>query len=90
MVHRRQIEGEALVSGVHGALWGNAMTWWDHDTGSVWSQPLGEAIAGRRKGQTVDLLPSQFTTWGAWLAANPDTLALDAPASRAGSTSPRC
>ena len=80
MVHRRVVDGEALVFGVHGALLGNAMTWWDHDTGSVWTQPTGEAIAGPRKGQKVDLLPSQFTSWGAWREANPDTLALAVPA----------
>lgn len=78
MVHRREIDGEELVFGVHGALWGNAMTWWDHSTGSVWSQPLGEAILGPRKGDTVELLTSEFTTWGAWRAEHPDTLALDA------------
>lgn len=79
MVHRREVEGETLIFGVHGALWGNAMTWWDHDTGSIWSQPLGEAIAGPRKGQTLELLPMTFTTWSAWAEANPDTLALDVP-----------
>ncbi len=84
MVHRRDVDGETLVFGVHGALWGNAMTWWDHDTGSIWSQPLGEAIAGPRKGQTVELLPVSFSTWEAWRDAHPDTLALDAPASRTG------
>lgn len=79
MVHRRQIDGEELVFGVHGALFGNAMTWWDHSTGSVWSQPLGEAILGPRKGETVDLLTSEFTTWEAWLGEHPNSLALDAP-----------
>ena len=69
---------------MQGALWGNAMTWWDHDTGSVWSQPLGEAIAGPRKGQTLELLPSSLTTWEAWLSAHPDTLALDVPAGNSG------
>ncbi len=80
MVHRREVGDETLTFGVQGALWGNAMTWWDHSTGSIWSQPLGEAIAGPRKGQTVDLLPSEFTTWGAWRDEHPDTLALDVPA----------
>jgi len=80
MVHRREVDGEALVFGVHGALLGNAMTWWDHDTGSIWTQPTGEAIAGPRAGQTVALLPSQFTSWRAWRDAHPDTLALDVPA----------
>ena len=84
MVHRRETNGETLIFGVHGALWGNAMTWWDHGTGSIWSQPLGEAIAGPRKGQTVELLPSEFTTWHAWRSEHPETLALDAPAGPSG------
>jgi len=77
MVHRRQVDGTTLVLGNQGALWGNAMTWWDHDTGSVWSQPIGEAILGPRKGDQLELLPSTLTTWGAWLESHPETEALD-------------
>jgi hypothetical protein len=84
MVHRRELDGLVLMFGVHGALWGNAMTWWDHDTGSIWSQPIGEAIAGPRKGATLELYPSTFTTWGAWSDAHPGTLALDVPAGNTG------
>ncbi len=84
MVHRRQVEDTTLVFGVHGALWGNAMTWWDHDTGSIWSQPTGEAIVGPRKGERVELLPSEFTTWSSWLSNHPDTLALNAPGGASG------
>ncbi len=84
MVHRRQVDGETLVFGVHGALWGNAMTWWDHDTGSIWSQPLGEAIVGPRKGQALELLPVSYSTWEAWLGGHPETLALAVPAGRTG------
>jgi hypothetical protein len=80
MVHRRVIEGREVLFGNHGALFGNAMTWWDHDTGSVWSQPLGEAILGPLRGKTLELVPSSLTTWGAWRDAHPDTLALDVPA----------
>lgn len=83
MVHRRELNGSEIVLGNQGALWGNAMTWWDHDTGSVWSQPLGEAILGPRKGATLELLPSQLTTWDAWLSEHPETLALDAPGGNA-------
>jgi hypothetical protein len=79
MVHRREWDGIELVFGNQGDLWGNAMTWWDHDTGSVWSQPLGEAILGPRKGESLELLPSTLTTWGAWRASHPDTWALDVP-----------
>lgn len=84
MVHRREVDGTEVVFGNQGALWGNAMTWWDHDTGSVWSQPLGEAILGPRKGQRIELLPSQLTTWEAWRESHPDTVALDAPGGRSG------
>ena len=80
MVHRRTVGEETLIFGVHGALLGNAMTWWDHSTGSIWTQPTGEAIAGPRKGERVDLLPSQFTSWGAWRDVHPNTQALDVPA----------
>ncbi len=84
MVHRRTVEGQVLVFGNQGALWRNAMTWWDHDTGSIWSQPLGEALAGPRKGQRLDLLPSRFTSWRSWSHDHPDTLALDAPGDPTG------
>ncbi len=84
MVHRREIDGQELVFGNQGALYKNAMTLFDHDTGSVWSQPFGEAILGPRTGAVMELLPSQMTTWGAWRELHPDTWALDAPGPRSG------
>ena len=77
MVHRREVEGQELVLGNQGDLYGRAMTWWDHDTGSVWSQPRGEAILGPRTGQRLDLLPSSLTAWSTWQENHPETLALD-------------
>lgn len=79
MVHDRRTDGTEIVLGNQGGIWHNAMTWWDHDTGSIWSQPFGRAIAGPRKGSTIDLLPSTLTSWGAWRAAHPRTAALAAP-----------
>ena len=58
------------------------MTWWDHETGSIWSQPLGEAIIGPLKGSMLDVVPSTLTTWEAWRGAHPETLALDVHAWR--------
>jgi len=84
MVHRRDLNGEVLVFGNQGALWGNAMTWFDHDTGPVWSQPLGEAIVGDRKGQAIDLMASQLTSWETWKQDHPGTVALDVPAGPSG------
>jgi len=79
MVHRRSIENREIVFGNQGALWGNAMTWFDYETGSIWSQPLGEAILGPAKGTKLELLPSTLTQWGEWKRLHPDTEALDSP-----------
>jgi hypothetical protein len=76
-VHDRRVDGEALVFGNQGALFMNAMTWWDHKTGSIWSQPWGRAIAGTLKGTELELLPSQLVPWATWKDAYPNTLALD-------------
>ena len=84
MVHRREVDGRPLVLGNQGDLWGNAMTWFDHETGSVWSQPIGEAILGPLTGTRLDLLASTLTEWGDWLERHPDTVALDAPARMSG------
>jgi hypothetical protein len=77
MVHRRELDGSVVTFGNQGDLFGNAMTWWDHGTGSIWSQPLGEAILGPLRGERLELLPSTLTTWGAWRVAHPATVALD-------------
>ena len=50
-----------------------AMTWWDHETESIWSQPWGRAIEGAHKGVELFLLPSQITTWGAWRTKHPQS-----------------
>jgi hypothetical protein len=79
MAHRRVLDDDTLVFGNQGHLWNNAMTWYDHGTGSIWSQPLGEAILGPLKGARLDRVPSTLTSWESWLDDHPDTLALDGP-----------
>ncbi len=79
MVHRREIDGQPIVLGNQGDLWNNALTLYDHETGSIWSQPIGEAILGPLTGTTLELLPSTLTRWSDWQIEHPDTWALDAP-----------
>jgi hypothetical protein len=76
-VHDRRVDGEALVFGNQGALFMNAMTWLDHKTESVWSQPWGRALEGPLKGTELELLPSQLMPWKTWVEEYPDTLALN-------------
>jgi hypothetical protein len=65
------------VFGNQGGLFMNAMTWWDHATESVWSQPWGRAIAGTLKGTELELLSSELVPWGTWRERHPHTLALE-------------
>lgn len=46
----------------------------DSRTGSWWRQATGEAVAGPLKGHFLTEIPSQQTSIGAWVSANPSTL----------------
>ncbi len=74
MVHVRTVNEKTEIFGNQGALFMNAMTWWDHTTGSVWSQVWGRAIEGPLKGTELELLPSQTVPWGTWKTQHPDSL----------------
>ena len=54
-----------------------AMTWWDHETESVWSQPWGAAIEGPLEGTRLEMIPASIISWGAWIEDHPETLLLD-------------
>ena len=74
----------AHTFGNAGSLFMNAMTWYDHETGSIWSQPWGRAIQGELKGVQLNLLPFQLTTWANWRDAQPDTLVMMNDVNRLG------
>ena len=67
--------------GNQGDLWMNAQTLFDHDTGSVWSQVTGSAILGPLEGTTLELLPSELSSWSDWRNEFPTTRALAATTS---------
>jgi hypothetical protein len=75
-VHDRRIDGKTHTFGNAGTLFKNAMTWFDHETFSIWSQPWGRAIQGTYTGIELDLLPSQITTWSNWKSEHPNTLVM--------------
>ena len=54
----------------------NAMTWWDHETSSIWSQPWGLAIDGSLKGTRLEVIPAGVVPWATWLTDHPDTMLL--------------
>lgn len=84
MVHDRRIDGVAHTFGNAGGLMMNAMTWWDHETESIWSQPWGRTIEGHYRGIELFLLPSQITTWQSWKSEHSETLAMTNDSFRLG------
>ena len=55
----------------------NAMTWWDHETRSIWSQSWGLALDGPLKGTRLNMIPANMVPWATWLEDHPETLILD-------------
>ena len=75
-MHDRRFESQTLVFGNQGALYKTAMTWFDHATGSIWSQPIGRALVGELRGATLTQIPSTLDTWQGFHARHPDALVL--------------
>jgi hypothetical protein len=49
---------------------------YDRQTDSCWPQLLGQAILGPSRGRVLEQVPLDWTRWGRWRAAYPDTLVL--------------
>jgi len=78
-VHDRRVNGEALTFGNRSQLYKLNMTWWDHETESVWTQLLGEALIGPLAGTRLEQLPAFTGPWQTWRDEHPDTLVLEEP-----------
>jgi hypothetical protein len=55
----------------------NALVMYDQQTGTLWSQFLGQAVRGDLLGEFLEPIPLTMTTWERWVEEHPDTLALD-------------
>jgi hypothetical protein len=75
-VYAREIDRTEYTFGVSGKLIMNVLVMYDRQTGSLWSQLLGEAVEGPLKGTKLDYVPAIHTTWADWKKQHPDTLAL--------------
>ena len=62
-----------MVFGNQGALYMTNMTWWDHQTESIWVQMTGRAARGPLTGATLSQLPAYTGPWSTWVAEHPDT-----------------
>ncbi len=75
-MYDRTIDGQEYTFGVSGKLIRNVLVMFDHETDSLWSQLLGQAVDGPMAGTKLQPLPAVQTTWAQWKSLHPDTLAL--------------
>ena len=77
MVYAREVEEHTLTFGVSGKLIMNSLVMYDHQTESLWSQFLGQAVIGEFAGTKLELIPNLLTEWSTWVELHPDTKAID-------------
>ena len=76
-MYGRITNGEEHTFGVSGKLIMNALVMYDHQTRTLWSQFMREAVKGELVGTQLEVIPVTQTTWQAWKELHPDTLVLD-------------
>lgn len=77
MVYARKLkDGKVLEFGVSGALYRDALVFYDRETASYWSQVDGEALRGPMKGTKLTEVPSTVMKWVDWKRIHPKTLVL--------------
>lgn len=79
LVFSRQVDGRELTFGVSGKLYENNLVMYDRQTESLWSQLLGQAVAGPLRGKQLRMLTASQQTWDAWQAEHPNTRVLSKP-----------
>jgi len=68
--------GRPYTFGTSGDLVNSNLLMYDRQTDSRWPQLLGQAILGPARGQVLEQVPLDWTSWGRWRSAHPDTLVL--------------
>lgn len=78
IVFDRRVDGQTLTFGVSGYLYKNNLVMFDHQSETLWSQAIGEALKGAHRGERLTAVPSTFTSVGEWKALHPQSLVLSA------------
>lgn len=89
-VGKSRVDGEELTFGTTGKLVNSNLLMYDRQSDSNWPQVLGVAINGPSKGNVLQQIPMEWTTWEKWKKKHPDTqvLSTDTGYSRSYGTDP--
>ncbi|HZD75101.1 MAG TPA: DUF3179 domain-containing protein [Actinomycetota bacterium] len=69
-------DGKPYTFGTSGDLVNSNLLMYDRQTDSRWPQLLGQAILGPSRGRVLQEVPLEWTRWGRWRGAHPDTQVL--------------
>lgn len=75
-VFERTIEGKVTEFGTSGKLYNSNLVMYDRATESLWSQALGQAIAGEQAGMKLERVPFDVAYWGDWKRLYPQSRVL--------------
>jgi hypothetical protein len=76
MAFKARVAGEVKRFGVSGLLYNSDVLLYDRETESLWSQIARQAISGPLKGQRLEMIVVNHTTWQDWRNRYPDSLVL--------------
>lgn len=76
LVFDREVDGTVYDFGTSGRLYNSALVMYDRQTGSWWSQVLGQAIVGGLTGTQLEFLPAAIVSWEDFKSTHPDGLVL--------------
>ena len=75
-MYSRTVEGKEHTFGVSGRLYKSNVLLYDHQTESLWSQLMNQAVTGPEAGKRLTVLPSSRIKWKTWQKRNPYTTVL--------------
>jgi len=79
LTYRAKVDGERLRFGVSGLVYESNFLLFDRETESLWSQLLGRAVVGPKKGKRLERVRTRQEAFGVWLQRHPDTKVLERP-----------
>jgi len=76
MAFSAEVGGAPKTFGVSGLLYNSDVLLYDRETETLWSQIMGQAVAGKHRGKSLTLIPTDNTTWAQWKETHPKTQVL--------------
>lgn len=75
-VFKRTIDGQVVEFGTSGKLYNSNLVMYDRTSETLWSQALGQAIAGDHAGRKLERIPFDVAYWKEWKALYPESQVL--------------